>query len=260
MNSEAQPPQLLLSYCQSKSYNLDKVKRLAKNSWAVTGKTENRQYILKRARDQKEQYFLQNEFYWLTSEPAISGNREVSLERYGNWQLLVCNYLFGESFAQVLRRSLSQPNHAQCLAPLIVQLWLIITNCHANNCVHGDLKPSNLLIVSGQLTPIDFANARLLGSDDSTRPYFSYSPSYSLAGQRLGLGKASVCQDWFSFFMLLEIAMQAQPATVDWTRAKPLAGVFDASLEKFCNSGHAPDEAQHGLHRQLNSLRQLDAL
>gem|GEM_PF-7089713 len=260
MNFETQAPQLLLSYCQSKNYNLDTIEKLAKNSWRVAGKTDNRQYILKRARDPKEQYFLQNELYWLTSLPAISGNREVSLERYDNWQLLVCNYLCGESLAQVLRRSLSQPKHGQCLAPLIVQLWLIIKNCHAHNCVHGDLKPSNLLLVSGQLTPIDFANARLLGSDDSARPYFSYSPSYSLAEQRLGLGKASVCQDWFSFFTLLEIAMQAQPATVDWTRARPLAGVFDASLEMFCKSGYASDEAQQGLHRQLDSLRQLQAL
>lgn len=199
----------------------------------MANKLESQLYTLKLAQGEKEQFFLQNEHYWLTSVPAISGNRQIRLEQHGNWQLLVCHYLPGISFARVLRHWLPHTNHAQKLAPLLLQLKANIEMCHANSCIHADLKPSNILLVAGQLTLIDFANARALGYDLSTTSYYSYNQSYSLPNQRLGDSQASVSWDWFSFFVLLEIAMQAKPATIDWHSDRPLQGVFDGSLERF---------------------------
>ncbi len=249
--------QVLLKYAQGNGFRVDSLHKLGRTSWRMSTKEGGRKYFLKLAKSNKEQFFLQNEYYWLTNQPAISGNRQVRLELLGDWKLLVGDYLLGENFSDILRRILPKSNHAQQMAPLMGQLEVIVNNCHASHCLHGDLKPNNLLLVAAKVVPIDFANARYIDSDDSLRPYYSYSQSYSLPCQRVGLDRAEISQDWFSFFMLLAIAMQGEPVVIDWRQSTPLAGVFDTSLERFNGLITGAEDSLQRLRSQLDVLCQL---
>ncbi len=257
VNCEILQRQVLLDYANDNSFSVDSLHKSGRTSWRMSRIEEGRQYFFKLAKSDKEQYFLQNEYYWLTNQPAISGYRRVRLEHLGDWQLLVGDYLLGESFTHILRRMSSLANPAQQVAPLMGQLEVIINSCHASHFIHGDLKPNNLLLVASKVVPIDFANARYIDSDDSLRPYYSYSPSYSLPNQRVGLGRASINQDWFSFFMLLAIAMQGDPVVIDWQKSAPLEGVFDASLKRFSGLITGSENSVQRLSSQLDLLCEL---
>lgn len=63
--------------------------------------------------------------------------------------------------------------------PLLSRLERDLATIHGRGLVHGDLKPSNLVLNGMVLTPIDWEHALRIGEPISDQPVRAVSPGYS---------------------------------------------------------------------------------
>lgn len=221
--------QIVASWCQRQQWLV--VKALGRRSWQVRDSEANKDHVLKIARSEKERFFLANQKKWQVLDHEISGISSASLHYFEDIELLVSRFQRGETLANFIRQQwLNTPNDEQ-LAAKLSALFYQLERLHGRGCVHGDLTPGNILCADEGIKLLDFANARALGSDDSLRPFFSYTQHYSLPAQCQGSGLAAVEHDWYGFFCIVEIAFAGKPIQPNWQEKHALGARFDQSLD-----------------------------
>lgn len=129
-----------------------------------------------------------------------------------NIPFMVVEHVDGERITQFIHnRSLTQRQIIKLLLPLCNAL----THAHSHLILHGDIKPSNILIdKEARVKLIDFGVSVLLGKEDAT-PATALTPGYA-APELLAEKTASVQSDIFAFGILLrECLMADHPESLD---------------------------------------------
>jgi serine/threonine protein kinase len=166
----------------------------------------------------------------------------IERDHYGQKWWEVMPYLPHGSIADI-RAGESQPWDPQLVRDLLAQVATALTHVHAQQLVHRDIKPQNLLVAS--LDPLhvvlgDFGLARVIAE---TREQHSTSRTIAYAPPEATAGVVSAAWDWWSLGMtVLELLRGQHPfqepngrwqsenvmlATVLDARGVPLTGVTD---------------------------------
>ncbi|MGB6429160.1 MAG: serine/threonine-protein kinase [Candidatus Acidiferrales bacterium] len=91
-----------------------------------------------------------------------------AFERFGDRQLIVMEYLDGESFEQMIMRRGPIPSDEA--VPLFRQALMGIGYAHRMGIIHRDIKPSNIMVTkSGIVKVMDFGIAKVIGDKSMTR-------------------------------------------------------------------------------------------
>lgn len=101
-----------------------------------------------------------------------------------------------------LARDLSsfEDNEATLLVNILPDIIRVISHCHNNGWVHGDIKPSNILFIprDNSIRLIDFSASQRIGTDRHYLSYWQVTPGFSNNGQYQGTGLVTPGDDWFS--------------------------------------------------------------
>ncbi|MEH6470531.1 MAG: phosphotransferase [Halopseudomonas sp.] len=196
---------------------------IADNLWRQYHRPSERWHRFKLGIGRQRQYFLANEARWLRSLNGLPLATCHQLDDIGKCRLLVTDYLPGQTLAMRVRQ---QGVRFAGYDRVIQQLYDALTLCHRQGCVHGDIKPNNIIVDDGSLVLIDFANASALGSRVSAHAYRAYSPSYSLPNQQRGFGRTSPLTDWYGYLMVLRIVLGGGLGQPNWQAARPVRDCF----------------------------------
>jgi serine/threonine protein kinase len=235
--------------------------QLGRNSWQLvtTCKQGNRRnHVVKVALTAREQAFLREEYQWLVildkaSDSQLSVNEQALL--------LKRDFIGGNNLAQQLRQVISLKQSKMALRKCMHQLAQKLEQLHYSNCVHSDLKPSNIICQNtpGQvdITPIiiDFASAQKVGTNLANLKYYSYSKSYSLAQHSSLIQHSDPVQDWFSYFVIYYILEFHQLPIIHWDQQQPML-VFEPLLSSVSNACEYYKSLNHHYH-QLHSALEL---
>lgn len=189
---------------------------------------------------------LQREFRFLAdiSHPNLVAMYELHVERA--LPFFTMALVSGSSLQALLggKRALDEELLRSCL----VQLLLALEEIHAHGTVHGDLKPSNVLLdAGGKLTLLDFGVARALHERHGSQ---SSGTLRYLAPERLREGRASPAWDYYALGLLSsELLEHAR------THA-PLSARADARVARLCAGLLAPDpQARFGAAELRGALQ-----
>lgn len=122
---------------------------------------------------------LQREALWLSrlNSQGLSSQRCLDFYRDGTRAALLTNYIEGQSLSEFIQRN--QTSDVALVANIIDQLLSELEELHRRGYVHGDIKPSNILLSEQRIVSfIDFSNARRVGDSWQERGIEQYSPSY----------------------------------------------------------------------------------
>lgn len=156
---------------------------------------------------------LQREALWLerVSTLGIETHRCLGLEKDGERGILLTSYIEGESLDEVMRCH----ERVRSLADKRQQIsWSILDKLeelHRVDIVHGDLKPSNILLKKdGTLCFIDFSNARRVGDAWVERRVVQQTHGFTYPRHSK---HASVLYDYYSVLVSLAILYGDSPST-----------------------------------------------
>lgn len=113
--------------------------------------------------------------------------------------------------------------------PLMLrQLFDGLQRCHAQQVVHGDLKPANLIwcAQTSQLTLIDWGSASVIGQPIRDLPWRSFSPSYALPSVQRGDNGICAAMDWFSFLILEQLITGQGLPVFPWHEDLPVTRFY----------------------------------
>lgn len=156
---------------------------------------------IKHAHELKHRHYLKQEAEFLYSNTDLDtqGTYPKYLDYLSNYQqdFLVLSHISG----QTLREILNDSNLPECSSfQFISSLETAINQIHRLGFVHGDLKPSNVVISQqGQTHLIDFGSVTKIGTEREKLRFDSYTPRYSREHTT-----TSKLDDWFSLAVILE--------------------------------------------------------
>ncbi|MGB1237006.1 MAG: protein kinase domain-containing protein [Pseudomonadales bacterium] len=215
--------------CRKRGWRCERT--LGRNSWLVSDR-DGRRYSVKLAQCEKSRYFLANQMHWQRRSADYSGDSFVEYSEFEDSAVLLNRYLQGTTLAQLLRTHWQEQASPERVVSCMCELAQCIEQLHRSGCVHGDLKPSNVLF-SQRVTLLDFAAARAVGEALRTAPYQSYSPHYSIPAFYASTAVVSAHRDWFSYFCMLHIAMFGEPVQHSQGYVATDSRQFEACLAAF---------------------------
>ncbi|MFA0036597.1 AarF/UbiB family protein [Vibrio chagasii] len=156
---------------------------------------------IKYAHELKHRHYLKQEAEFLHSNTGLDtqGTCPKYLDYFSNYQqdFLVLSHISG----QTLREILNDSNLPECSSfQFISSLETAISQIHRLGFVHGDLKPSNIIMSEqGRAHLIDFGSVTPMGTDREKLRFNSYTPRYSREHTT-----TSKLDDWFALAVILE--------------------------------------------------------
>src|SRR5262249_40431214 len=108
-----------------------------------------------------------------------------------------------------LIESTAAPRRAELIRHVLRQLAVALNDLHKEGILHGDLKPSNFLVVGldQRVVLLDFGLARPLGATQERE--FAGTPAYMAPEQVMG-HDLSAAADWYSFGVVLHEALTGE--------------------------------------------------
>ncbi|CAH6860898.1 Non-specific serine/threonine protein kinase [Vibrio chagasii] len=155
---------------------------------------------IKYAHELKHRHYLKQEaeFLYSNSDLDTQCTCPKSLDYFSNYQhdFLVLSHISG----QTLREILNDSNLPDCSSfQFIGSLETAINQIHRLGFVHGDLKPSNIIMSEqGRAHLIDFGSVTQMGTDREKLRFNSYTPRYSREHTI-----TSKLDDWFALTVIL---------------------------------------------------------
>ena len=156
---------------------------------------------IKYAHELKHRHYLKQEAEFLYSNTDLDtqGTYPKYLDYFSNYQqdFLVLSHISG----QTLREILNDSNQPECSSfQFISSLGTAINQIHRLGFVHGDLKPSNIIMSEQERAHlIDFGSVTQMGTDREKLRFNSYTPRYSREHTI-----TSKLDDWFALAVILE--------------------------------------------------------
>jgi serine/threonine protein kinase len=97
--------------------------------------------------------------------------------------------------------------------PLLEKLTQAIVSVHAKGLIHGDLKPSNLIVNGSDITPIDWEHALPIGQALADLPFRAASLGTTAPDLIWAKGKVRAELDHYAISRMSELAVAAAAAT-----------------------------------------------
>ena len=156
---------------------------------------------IKYAHELKHRHYLKQEAEFLYSNTDLNTQCICPkyLDYFSSYQqdFLVLCHISGQTLLEVLNDS-KMTDHSSF--QFINSLETTISKVHRLGFVHGDLKPSNVVISEqGQAQLIDFGSVTKIGTERSVLRFDSYTPRYSRHQS-----VTSKVDDWFALAVILE--------------------------------------------------------
>ncbi|MFZ3407141.1 protein kinase domain-containing protein [Vibrio chagasii] len=157
--------------------------------------------IIKYAQELKHRHFLKQEAEFLYSNTDLDTQCICPkyLDYFSNYQhdFLVLSHISGQTLWEILNDS----NTPKCSSfQFISSLETAINQIHKLGFVHGDLKPSNIVMSEQrQAHLIDFGSITKIGTEREKFRFDSCTPRYSRAHTI-----TSKLDDWFALAVILE--------------------------------------------------------
>ncbi|CAH7074110.1 Non-specific serine/threonine protein kinase [Vibrio chagasii] len=155
---------------------------------------------IKYAQELKHRHFLKQEAEFLYSNSDLDTQCICPkyLDYFSNYQqdFLVLSHISGQTLLETQNES-RVTNHSSC--QFISSLETAINQIHRLGFVHGDLKPSNIVMSEqGQAHLIDFGSITKIGTEREKLHFDSCTPRYSRARTI-----TSKLDDWFALTVIL---------------------------------------------------------
>ncbi|EDK28084.1 hypothetical protein VSWAT3_24139 [Vibrionales bacterium SWAT-3] len=155
---------------------------------------------IKYAHELKHRHYLKQEAEFLYSNTDLDtqGTYPKYLDYLSNYQqdFLVLSHIGGQTLLETQSES-KMTNHSSC--QFISSLETAINQIHRLGFVHGDLKPSNIIMSEqGRAHLIDFGSVTQMGTDREKLRFNSYTPRYSREHTI-----TSKLDDWFALTVIL---------------------------------------------------------
>lgn len=156
---------------------------------------------IKSAHKLKHRHYLKQEAEFLYSSTDLDTQYicRKHLDYFSSYQhdFLVLSHISGQTLREILNDS-KMTVHSSC--QFISSLETAINQVHRLGFVHGDLKPSNVVISQqGQAHLIDFGSITKIGTEREKLRFDSYTPRYSRHQS-----VTSKVDDWFALAVILE--------------------------------------------------------
>ncbi|KAA8672382.1 protein kinase domain-containing protein [Vibrio gigantis] len=156
---------------------------------------------IKYAHKLKHRHYLKQEAEFLYSNTDLDTQDTYPkyLDYFSSHQhdFLVLSHINGQTLLEMLSDS-KMTDHSSC--QFISSLETAINQIHKLGFVHGDLKPSNIVISEqGRAHLIDFGSVTQMGMDRDKLRFNSYTPRYSREHTI-----TSKLDDWFALAVILE--------------------------------------------------------
>ncbi|KXI22609.1 protein kinase domain-containing protein [Photobacterium sanguinicancri] len=131
---------------------------------------------------------------WRCLQQCHSHYFRQPIERLVDEQLLVLEYVAGDSLLSLEQHQVS------LFLDLVPQLVRAITLIHQQGWVHGDIKPSNVLLdkQSKAITIIDFGAALPINTLVNTQSSIQFSLGFCSESRTYGHHRVSEKDDWYS--------------------------------------------------------------
>ncbi|MDH6018817.1 protein kinase domain-containing protein [Vibrio splendidus] len=160
---------------------------------------------IKYAQELKHRHFLKQEAEFLYSNTNFNtdSNKKDIWPNYCDYfssyksDCLVLSYMNGKTLLEIQADS----DLADCLpSHWIRTLEATINQVHRLGFVHGDIKPSNIVLSpQGQAQLIDFGSVTKMGTERVALRFESYTPRYSMQHS-----VTNRLDDWFALAVMLE--------------------------------------------------------
>lgn len=201
---------------------------------------------------------LQREALWLSrlNSQGLSTQRSLDFYRDGNRAALLTNYIEGQSLSDLLHQD--KLNDIDAISSIIDQLLSELEELHRCGFVHGDIKPSNILLSEQNiLSFIDFSNARRVGDSWQERGVEQYSPSYvypnNASSQRRKREAHPVCDSYASLItvaLLVGVPADELPIGLDSSQVID----FFLGLPQHETWPSLPKLTQESVQRHIDSV------
>lgn len=205
-----------------------------------------------------ETIMLQREALWLSrlNSQGLSTQRCLDFYRDGSRAALLTNYVEGQSLSELIKHN--QTIDINVVANVIDQLLSELEELHRCGYVHGDIKPSNILLSEQKIVSfIDFSNARRVGDSWQERGIEQYSPSYAYptsASSQLRQGEAHpVCDSYASLITVaLLIGVPADELPIGLGSSQVIDFFLGLPQHETCTS--LPKLTQESVQRHIDSV------
>lgn len=158
-------------------------------------KTDYGLVVVKLSRSQVGKVQLIHEAQFLGQHPSSYWPKILDSGGQNGLSWLMLEYLVGETLAAIPRA-----RRFSWIKPLEHRLM----QCHSTGHIHGDIKPSNILITPDQqLRLLDFGSVLPLGKPFDALTFGSISPSYSSPFMVRRIGNVEKSYDYFSLALTL---------------------------------------------------------
>ncbi|WP_248368647.1 AarF/UbiB family protein [Vibrio sp. 1CM8B] len=158
---------------------------------------------IKYAQELKHRHFLKQEAEFLYSNTNTDSNKKDTWPNYCDYfsrhqtDCLVLSHLSGNTLLEI--QSNSNIN-ADMPSQWLSTLESAINQVHTAGFVHGDIKPSNIVLSpQGQAQLIDFGSVTKIGTERTALRFESYTPRYAMLDS-----VTSRLDDWFALAVMLE--------------------------------------------------------
>ena len=165
---------------------------------------------IKSAQELKHRHFLKQEAEFLYSNTNFNtdSNKKDIWPNYCDYfsshqtDCLVLSHLSGNTLLEIQNRS---NINADMPYQWLNTLESTINRFHALGFVHGDIKPSNIVLSpQGQAQLIDFGSVTKMGTERAALRFESYTPRYAMLDS-----VTSRLDDWFALAVILEELLDA---------------------------------------------------
>ncbi|CDT62294.1 Hypothetical protein VCR26J2_290041 [Vibrio coralliirubri] len=158
---------------------------------------------IKYAQELKHRHFLKQEAEFLYSNTNTDSNKKDTWPNYCDYfschqtDCLVLSHLSGNTLQEI--QSNSNIN-AGMPYQWLSTLESAINQVHTVGFVHGDIKPSNIVLSpQGQAQLIDFGSVTKIGTERAALRFESYTPRYAMLDS-----VTNKLDDWFALAVMLE--------------------------------------------------------
>ncbi|CDT85558.1 Hypothetical protein VCR3J2_310042 [Vibrio coralliirubri] len=158
---------------------------------------------IKYAQELKHRHFLKQEAEFLYSNTNSDSNKKDTWPNYCDYfsihqtDCLALSHLSGNTLLEIQNRS---NINADMPSQWLNTLESTINRFHALGFVHGDIKPSNIVLSpQGQAQLIDFGSVTKIGTERAALRFESYTPRYVMLDS-----VTSRLDDWFALAVMLE--------------------------------------------------------